>query len=285
MSKQLSPISCNQTIHNPAGLVRKLSLMTSLQDTPLDDNIIRPGEIAKLLDRTDGRNRVLLMTAILTGLHQGELIGLKWTDIDWTNRQLHVRRTYTHGRFYEPKTRTSRRRVDVPGTLIHQLKKWRLACSKGELDLVFPNSASNPENHANLLNRVFYPALRRAGLHQSRFHDLRHTYASLLIANNEHPKYIQAQMGHSSIKITMGVYGHLMQTANNKAADKLAELALGIGESGSKMVAAEELLDAETAQLIEKNGGPCKIRTCDQLVKNEIRFYFVFSRKQLVAHK
>ena len=65
---------------------------------------------------------------------------------------------------------------------------------------------------------------------------------------------------------------HLAQTANNKAADKLAELALGFGESGSKMIAAEELLDAEAAQLIEKNGGPCKIRTCDQLVKSQLLY-------------
>src|SRR4030095_8922715 len=86
------------------------------------------------------------------------------------------------------------------------------------------------------------PALRRSGIKQVRFHDLRHAYASLLIANNEHPKYIQSQLGHSSIKITMDTYGHLMNATNNCAAEKLADLALGEGkksEVGSKMVAIE----------------------------------------------
>ena len=72
-------------------------------------------------------------------------------------------------------------------------------------------------------------------------------------------------MGHSSIKITMDVYGHLMQATNHVAADKLALLALG---SGSKTVAAENIVTAEDTQVIEINGGPCKIRTCDQLVKS-----------------
>ena len=67
------------------------------------------------------------------------------------------------------------------------------------------------------------PALKRAGLPKIRFHDLRHTYASLLIAQGEHPKYIQVQMGHSSINVTMDIYGHLMDTTNRGAANRLGE--------------------------------------------------------------
>ena len=76
-------------------------------------------------------------------------------------------------------------------------------------------------NAENLVKRHYYPALRRAGLRRIRFHDLRHTYAALLTDQGEHPKYIQEQMGHSSIDVTMDTYGHLMQSVNKEASKKL----------------------------------------------------------------
>jgi integrase len=106
-------------------------------------------------------------------------------------------------------------------TVISQLKKWKLACPPNEHDLVFPNELGKPLNKNNLSRKVFSPALRRAGLRKIRFHDLRHTYASLLIAQGEHPKYIQVQMGHSSISVTMDTYGHLMNTVNQESAKRL----------------------------------------------------------------
>jgi len=142
--------------------------------------------------------------------------------VDFNSNQFYVRRTFTAGSYYEPKTKSSRRKVDVPRVVIKELKVWKLKCPKGKDDLVFPNGAGNPENHGNLLRRGFYPALRRAELRHTRFHDLRHTYASLLIKNGEHPKYIQRQLGHSSIKVTMDVYGHLMEEVNTESADKIA---------------------------------------------------------------
>ena len=97
-----------------------------------------------------------------------------------------------------------------------------------------------------------------------------------MIASGEHPKYIQSQMGHSSIKVTMDVYGHLMQTTNRQAADKLALLALGekrLSDSvSSKVVATNEALNEENSQVIEMNGGPCRSRTCDQLVKSQLLY-------------
>jgi integrase len=90
-----------------------------------------------------------------------------------------------------------------------------------------------PLNHGILLRSGFHPALRRAKLRHIRFHDLRHTFASLLIHANVHPKRIQALMGHSTIRITMDVYGHLMHDADNEAAAKIGVLI----SSGSKTVA------------------------------------------------
>jgi integrase len=162
-----------------------------------------------------------------------------WGDIDWLARQIYVRQQYTAGRFSEVKTKASKRRVDLPGELGAELRRWRLACPPGLHDLVFPSGVGNPKNHGNLLHRGFYPALRRAGLRKIRFHDLRHTYASLLIANGKHPKRIQALMGHSSINVTMDVYGHLMPGGESEVADRLG--ALVFRTSGSRTVAGDEV--------------------------------------------
>jgi integrase len=151
--------------------------------------ILKPQGIRTLLDKAaTQKDKTLFMTAVLTGAREGELIGLQWGDVDWLNSQLHIRRTFNHGKFMEPKSKASRRKIDLAPELVHELKKWRLAYPKGETDLVFPTEDGTPENAANLLYRRFSPALRRAGLPRMRFHNLRHTYASLRIAQGEHPK-------------------------------------------------------------------------------------------------
>ncbi len=185
-------------------------------------DILRPDEIRQLLDNVEGLKYETLFTlAVMSGARQGEILGLKWSDIDWYNSQIIIRRTFQHGRFYEPKSMTSKRKIDLGPTVLNKLKKWKLPCPSNELDLVFPNDQGNPIDKNNLVRRHFEPTLRRAKLRKIRFHDLRHTFASLLIDQGEHPKYIQAQMGHSSINVTMDVYGHLMKTVNQESAKRL----------------------------------------------------------------
>jgi integrase len=167
------------------------------------------------------RFMTLLTLSIMSGLRQGEALGLKWTDIDWFNCQVHVQRTFNHGRFFAPKSEASNRSVDLGPTLIKQLKEWKVMCPPNGLNLVFPNQVGKPIDSRNLFQRDFEPALRRAGLRRIRWHDLRHTYAALLIDQGEHPKYIQTQMGHSSINVTMDTYGHLMNPVNREASEKL----------------------------------------------------------------
>ena len=185
---------------------------------------LQPHEIRTLLENaSEGEYRMLLLMAVMTGMRQGELLGLQWGDIDWINNQVNVRRTFNHARFYEPKTKTSYRKIDLAPIVISELKKWKLQCLPNKLELVFPNEEGNPICGENLVKRHFKPALRRSGIREIRFHDLRHTYASLLIDQGEHPKYIQEQMGHSSINITMDVYGHLMKAVNSEATRKLQQ--------------------------------------------------------------
>jgi integrase len=116
-----------------------------------------------------------------------------------------------------------------------ELKKWKLACPKNEIDLILPNEAGQPMNYSNMMRRYFEPALTAANIPRIRFHDLRHTYASLLIEQGENIKYIQNQLGHSSPTVTLNVYSHLMDKSNQEAAHKLENTIFE--KNGSKMVA------------------------------------------------
>jgi integrase len=186
--------------------------------------ILQPEQVRMLLDNADTpKDRILFMTAILTGARQGELLGLQWGDLDWTNSQIYVRRTYNHGKFMEPKSKTSKRKIDLAPELVHELKKWKLACPKGELDLVFPSEVGTPWDAPHMLTRHFFPALRRAKLPKINFHSLRHSYASLLIDQGENLKYISTQLGHNSIDVTCDIYGHLLKNVNQEAASKLGK--------------------------------------------------------------
>ncbi len=197
--------------------------------------ILAPEQIQALLGQVqDPRYYTLFLAAIMTGARQGELLGLKWSDIDWDSRQVLIQRTYNKGRFFTPKTKGSRRKIDLAPTVIRQLKKWRLAVPANEIDLVFPNEHGKPMNYSNMVQRHFRPALRAAKLPEIRFHDLRHTYASLFIEQGENIKYIQTQLGHSSPTVTLNVYAHLMKPTNQEAVCRLEQKVFGA--TGHKMV-------------------------------------------------
>lgn len=174
------------------------------------------------------------MSAIMSGARQGELLELKWSDVDWEDSQIHIQRSFNKGRFYSTKTQTSNRKIDLGPAMMTELKRWRLACTKNRLNLVFPNESGNPMNYSNAVNRYFKPALLKAKLPPMRWHDFRHTFASLLIHQGENPKYIQSQLGHSSPTVTWNVYSHLMKPVNQESACRLEKTILK--GTGHKMV-------------------------------------------------
>jgi integrase len=224
---------------NPAEHVEKLRVPVSTDSSLLDSNILAPQELTALFDAATpsrrGHNgilitnnyRLLIKTAVFTGMRSGEIRGLRWADLDWNSKQLHIRRSFKEGAFHEPKTQASIRRIDLPALLLTELREWRLACPKGKDDLMFPNLAGNPMSSTNLLQRGFYPALRRAGLRKIRFHDLRHTFASLLIANGEDVVRVSRLLGHASPNITLNVYSHMLPKEHYGGADRLTELVFG----------------------------------------------------------
>lgn len=162
----------------------------------------------------------LLFTAIFTGMRQGELMALTWDSINWITKKITVDKNYTHGRLGTPKTGKIRV-IDMSDELAKVLREWRIACPVSENKLVFPNNEGNYQSAENMMKRRFLPALNRAGIEQIRFHDLRHTYASLLLVNGAPMKYVQHQLGHSSITMTMDLYTHLLPEVNDKCVNLL----------------------------------------------------------------
>jgi integrase len=141
--------------------------------------------------------------------------------------QSFLRRAYREGHFQEPKTRTSYRSIALPGFLLKGLKVWRLACPKGPHDLIFPNLDGRPMSYWNLMARGFHPALKRAGIRRIRFHDLRHTFASLMISNGEDIVRVSRLLGHANASFTFNVYCHMLPRKRDPIGDRLACLVFG----------------------------------------------------------
>jgi integrase len=167
------------------------------------------------------------LMAARTGLRLGELLAVRWGDIDFNSRFVWVRQSYRRGQFTPPKNGKDRK-VDMSDQLaatlrklLTQRKKEALKKGLGEVDeLVFHRSSGAPIEQ-NYIRRVFKRVLKKAELREIRPHDLRHTFASLLLTQGESPVYVKEQLGHSSIQITVDIYGHLIPGANRGAVNKL----------------------------------------------------------------
>lgn len=180
----------------------------------------------------------LLLCAFRTGMRMGELLGLAWRDVDFEAYSIEIRRSYSHGHFDTPKSHKGRR-VDMSDQLASALQVHRsalLARHGGRLptaavtgrrnaemvvQLVFPSQSGGPRDGDNLRRRVFYRLLEFADVPRFRFHDIRHTFASLLLQQGESLHYVKEQLGHASIQTTVDVYGHLVPGSNRNAVNQL----------------------------------------------------------------
>ena len=185
-------------------------------------------EVANLADKMPRRYRVLVSAAAFTGLRWGELAGLRLKRLDILRRRLTVAETLTEVSgvlsFGEPKTKASRRRVTLPHFLCDELAAHLAAHPTSADGLVFRASEGGPLRRTNFRRRVWLPATESAGIPGFRFHDLRHTHATLLIAQGEHPKVVQSRLGHASIRTTLDTYGHLFDGLDADAAERLDSL-------------------------------------------------------------
>ena len=158
---------------------------------------------AALDDLLGPTDRVLWITAAMTGLRQGELAGLRWRDVDWIARLVRVRRSYSRGQWTTPKSRRSSRAVPMADRVANELElHFRRSAYTHDDALVFCHPQTGAPYDASKSRVRFKDALKRAGLRELRFHDLRHTYGTLMAAAGTPLRTLQGWMGHRDYKTT-----------------------------------------------------------------------------------
>ena len=175
---------------------------------------------------------VLIGLTVRTGMRQGEVFGLKWQDIDFNESSIFIRRSLAHiigqgAVFQEPKTKSGRRRIILLNEDIELLKEYRkwqqeyaedLGDKFDSNDLVFTTPFGMPISPTNFTRRYFRPLLEKCGINKDfTFHGLRHTHATLLLKQGVNPKIVQERLGHSSIKVTMDTYSHVLPDIQRQA--------------------------------------------------------------------
>lgn len=244
--------------HNP---VRKLVRGERPTVERREMRILAPEEIPSLLAAA-GRYRPLLATAVFTGARLGEVLGLTWADINFDAGIVRIRKQADRqGRRVAPKTAQAVRDIVLMPALAKMLKEHRMASPfKAEGDFVFASSVGTALGHRNVSRRGLEPAVAAAGLNgepKLRFHDLRHTFASLLIAEGLNVKFVSGQLGHASPDITLRVYAHQFDQAEHASrASKALEKSYGamldvntLSKSGRNQPQAEVLEMAQPSGL------------------------------------
>jgi integrase len=230
---------------NPAARIGKLNKRCTDEPRKKIDPLIRE-EILLMLKATSETKYIhwypLFLCAPRTGIREGELVTLRGVDVDFNGCFIHVQRNLSRGKISATKNGKDRK-VDMSGQLAdvlsELLSKRRAEALRKEMEKpaeerrdaatvvnevmegwLFQTPVGTQIDPSNL-RKLFNRLLTDAKMRRVRFHDLRHTFASLLLQNGESPAYVKEQMGHSSIQVTVDIYGHLVPDGNRQAVDKL----------------------------------------------------------------
>lgn len=234
-------------IHASLNYALKYGLIVSNPDTFTDPpkpkkkemrylNIEEVKKLVQVAKEGNDRNFALYYLAIVTGMRQGELLGLQWKNVDLERGIIKVNQNLKrlpNGKlvFGKPKTKTSIRSITIGEDTIEVLKKQKGRITNEredikvkhlwkEMDMVFPSTIGTPIDPTNILKK-FRQLLKKAGLPRLRFHDLRHTSASLMLNNGVDVLVASRRLGHAKPSITLDVYGHLLSSAQDEVADKM----------------------------------------------------------------
>jgi integrase len=219
--------------YNPTDGVRPIKTPTGAAK---ESKALAPYQVKVLLEEAaESRFEALYVVAIYTGLRRGELLGLKWTDVDLDKGTLRVQRSLdVDGTFKTPKNQAARRALKLTSRALEALRAHKVRQNAERLqagtrwqdhNLVFPNTIGKPMNAGNFYRREFQPLLKRAGLANEGFtiHSLRHTFATTLADRGVHPSTAQKMSGHSDIRMTLSIYTHATDSMQDGATEALED--------------------------------------------------------------
>jgi len=220
-------------------VVRNVSDFVDLPKVPRKEmKTLDDYEVRLLLDvAEDTRLQTLFWIAVTTGMRMGEIAGLKWGDLDWKTGNIHIQRQVQRRKgeglvFSPPKSASGIRTIKLGKKTIEYLREHRNRqhterMNAGENwqshDLIFSTPIGTPLDNSNV-NKVYKQCLKKAGLPNIRFHDLRHTAATLMLQEEVNPKVVQERLGHSDISLTLNTYSHVLPSMQEEAAEKMDEL-------------------------------------------------------------
>src|SRR6266540_4210815 len=274
---------------NPAGsLGKKLNLVRSKETRQEEVKAFDGGQLSRFLGAALeklGQLYPLFFTMSRTGLRIGEALALQWGDLDFEAREVRVARAISNTGVIDTPKSGHGRTVDMSAAVRDVLQRHRAKLAeawlkrkaerdeqgselpKGDMPpWCFPSDAWTPRDHSNV-GKAFGRCLKAAGL-PGHFtpHSLRHTYASLLLADSVSPAYVQAQLGHVSIELTVGTYGKWLRKRSPGAVDRLDELSPEA--IGDKVVAEATTGSPDRLQVVEGVGDPRRTRTFNPEIKS-----------------
>jgi len=246
---------------------------------------LKPEDVPQFLNWSRGtRFHALYCTALFTGMRLGELLGLRWCDVDLDLATLSIsqallkRRGLCH--MVEPKSAYSRRSIAIsPAVAIllrhhraqQEMERIMMGTNLKEIDLVFANSDGNPLDPGTV-TKTFSRVLAKAGLTHIRFHDLRHTHATLMLKAGIHPKIVQERLGHGSIAVTLDTYSHVVSGLQELAVQRFEGI---FDKEVLKILTNTEVPNESKCR---QNVGieekfqcePHRTRTCNRLIKSQL---------------
>ncbi len=205
------------------------------EKTPVrEKHILELAQIPRLIAVLNEPVKTMVWLALLTGLRIGEILGLRWKDVDFAIGQIRVTRGYYRGMMGSPKTKCSRRCIPLPDALKEVLLLTQRKTTNAE-ELLFHTSKGTPYNDSNLLHRDLKPAGRKLGMPWLNWHTFRRTHATLFQVAGGSLRDAQAQLGHSKMSTTLEIYTLPIPEQQRATVEKLSVLMANDGRSGQNV--------------------------------------------------